>query len=108
LKPWELWDSPLFGGHPCVIVSNEKRVERKNKVVVLKCTTLRAGTPHQPNELQTTLDQEDGMDTTTLCECDLLYTLAKADLKNRRGEVSFSRRGDISRKIIQGLAIAGL
>jgi hypothetical protein len=34
--------------------------------------------------------------------------VAKADLKNRRGEVSFDRRRDISRKIVQGLAIAGL
>lgn len=108
MKPWEVWDSPLFGGHPCVIVSNAKRVEQKNKVVVLKCTTLRPGTPYQPDELHTTLDQEDGLNTTTRCECDLLYTIAKSDLKNRRGEVSFDRRRDISRKIIQGLAIAGL
>lgn len=108
MKPWEVWDSPLFGGHPCVIVSNGKRVERKNKVVVLKCVTLRPDMSHQPDELHTTLDQEDGLNTTTRCECDLLYTVAKADLKNRRGEVSFARRRDISRKIIQGLAIAGL
>jgi hypothetical protein len=108
LKPWEVWDSPLFGGHPCVIVSNERRVERKNKVVVLKCTTLRPGTSHHPDELHTTLDQDDGLDTVTRCECDLLYTLEKSDLKNRRGEVSYDRRRDISRKMIQGLAIAGL
>jgi mRNA-degrading endonuclease toxin of MazEF toxin-antitoxin module len=107
LKPWEVWDSPLFGGHPCVIISNGKRVERKNKVVVLKCTTMRPGTPYDPDELHATLDEVDGLDTTTRCECDLLYTVEKSVLKNRRGEVSFDRRRDISRKIIQGLAIAG-
>lgn len=64
--------------------------------------------PYHPDELHTTLDQEDGLQTATRCECDLLYTVAKSDLKNRRGEVSFDRRRDISRKIIQGLAIAGL
>lgn len=108
MKPWEVWDGPLFGTHPCVIVSNGTRVERKNKVVVLKCTTLTPGTAYTPNELHTTLDQEDGLDTTTRCECDLFYTVEKAALKNRRGEVSFERRRDISRKMIQGLAIAGL
>ena len=108
MKPWEVWDSPLFGMHPCVIVSNGKRVEWKNKVVVLKCTTLRPGVPYHPDELHTTLDQEDGLQTATRCECDLLYTVAKSDLKKRRGEVCFDRRRDISRKIIQGLAIAGM
>jgi hypothetical protein len=108
LKPWEIWDSPLFGGHPCVIISNAGRVERKLKVVVLKCTTLRPGTPYSEDELRTTLDQEDGLDTATRCECDLFYTVEKAALKNRRGEVSFLRKREISKKMIQGLAIAGL
>ena len=108
MNAWEIWDSPLFGGHPCVIVSNQKRVERKNKVVVLKCTTLRPGTPYNRHELNITLDQEDGLNTTTVCECDLFYTVEKSLLKNRRGEVSWLRRSDISRKMIQGLAVAGL
>jgi mRNA-degrading endonuclease toxin of MazEF toxin-antitoxin module len=107
LKPWEIWDSPLFGGHPCVIVSNGQRVESKSKVVVLKCTTLRPGTPYKTHELNTTLDNEDGLSTITRCECDLFYTVDKAVLTNRRGEVSFERQRDISRKMIQGLAIAG-
>jgi hypothetical protein len=91
-----------------VVVSNAVRVDRKNKVVVLKCTTLRPGTPYNPDELHTTLDQEDGLNTTTRCECDLFYTVAKADLKNRRGEVSLERKRDIARKMIRGLAIAGI
>lgn len=87
MNPWEVWDSPLFGGHPCVIVSNAKRVERKHKVVVLKCTTLRPGIAYLPDELHTTLDQEDGLATTTRCECDLFYTVEKSASKKqaRRG-----------------------
>jgi mRNA-degrading endonuclease toxin of MazEF toxin-antitoxin module len=84
LKPWEIWDGPLFGTHPCVIVSNPMRVERKNKVVVLKCTTMRPGTPFKVEELHSTLDQEDGLSTTTRCECDLLYVLVKNYVKRRR------------------------
>jgi hypothetical protein len=39
----------------------------------------------------------------------LLYTLEKKELTQMRGEVrSLDRRRDISRKIIQGLCIAGL
>ena len=59
--------------------------------------------------LQATLDQEDGLETETRFDCDLLYTLEKKDLSQRRGEVvSLERRRDIARKITQGLAIAGL
>jgi len=42
-------------------------------------------------------------------DCDLLYTLERTDLSQRRGEVtSLERKRDISRKIVQGLALAGL
>jgi hypothetical protein len=41
-------------------------------------------------------------------QCDLLFTVDKAKLGRRRGEVSRARRSDIARKIVQGLAIAGL
>ncbi len=59
--------------------------------------------------LQTTLDQADGLDTQTRFDCDLLYTLEKKDLTQKRGEVrSLDRRRDLSRRIIQGLAISGL
>ena len=50
----------------------------------------------------------DGLNTMTRCECDLLYTVEKSALQNRRGTVSLERQRDISRKIIQGLALAGL
>jgi len=55
------------------------------------------------------LDKEDGLETETRFDCDLLYTLDKKELSQKRGEVrSAQRRRDISRKIIQGLAVAGL
>lgn len=107
MKPWEIWDSPLFGGHPRVIVSNTRRVDLKSKVVVLKCVTLRPGQPFRLHELNTTLDREDGLDTTTVCECDLFYTVEKAALSNRRGLVVWESQQDIARKMIQGLCVAG-
>jgi hypothetical protein len=47
--------------------------------------------------------------TETSFDCDPLYTLEKSALTRKRGEVrSPERRRDIARKIIQGLAFAGL
>jgi mRNA-degrading endonuclease toxin of MazEF toxin-antitoxin module len=94
--------------HPAVIVSNAVRVARKAQVVVVSCSTMRAESFREPVGCECLLDEADGMDWKTLCKCDLLYTVDKSILKGRRGEVSVERRRDIARKIIQGLAIAGL
>ena len=109
MKAWEIWTGPVFGPHPVLLVSAQKRIDRKQYVVVLKGVTLRPGHLLKVDELQATLDQEDGLSTTTRFDCDLLYTLDKKDITQKRGEVqSHQRRRDISRKIIQGLALAGL
>ncbi len=108
MKAWEIYGADIFGEHPCVLVSSQKRIDRKSQVVVLKCTTLRPGTSFFPNELESVLDQEDGLELKTRVQCDLLFTVDKSKLSRKRGEVSFERRRDIARKIVQGLAIAGL
>jgi hypothetical protein len=85
MKPWEIWTGDIYGPHPVIIVSNAARVERKQRVVVLKCTTLRPGQPWQPDALQAILDQEDGLQLRTRCDCDLLFTIEKASLSQKRG-----------------------
>jgi hypothetical protein len=109
MRAWEIWTGPLFGAHPVLLISAQPRIDRKQFVVVLKGTTRRPEQPFKVDALQITLDQEEGLDTQTRFDCDLLYTLEKKDLSQRRGEVSsLERRRDISRKILQGLALAGL
>ena len=108
MKAWDIYGADIFGEHPCVLVSSQKRIDRKMQVVVLKCTTLRPGTPYNPHELEAVLDQEDGLDLKTRVQCDLMFTIDKTNLSRKRGEVSFERRRDIARKMVQGLAIAGL
>jgi hypothetical protein len=109
VKAWEIWTGPLFGEHPVLLISAQTRIDRKQAIVVLKGVTMRPGHPFKVDALQATLDQEDGLQTETRFDCDLLYTLEKKDLSHKRGEVnSLERRRDISRKLIQGLAIAGL
>jgi hypothetical protein len=70
---------------------------------------MRPGQPFKVDALQITLDQEDGLNWQTRFDCDLLYTLAKKDITQKRGEVrSLERRRAISKRLLQGLALAGL
>jgi hypothetical protein len=109
MNAWEVWQCPFpWGDHPAVIVSNSVRVERKPQIVVLSCQTMKPDTYRDPQGNESLLDEADGMDWKTLCRCDLLWTIEKSVLKYRRGIVLDERRRDIARKIIQGLAIAGL
>lgn len=89
-----------------IVVSNGVRVALKPEVVVLTCSSHRSQRP--PREHEVILDETDGVDWPTLCRCDLLYTLAKSSLTQRRGEVSVTRRREIAKRILQSLALEGL
>ena len=109
MKAWDVFDYPFaWGTHPAIIISNDRRVANKPDVVILACRTMRHDTYREPDGLEVLLVKEDGMDWKTLCKCDLLFTVPKAVLKNRRGSVTVPRRREIASKLIQGLAIAGL
>jgi len=109
MSPWDIFDFDWpWGRHPAVIVSNHVRVQLKSQVVVLSCRTLRAGQTRKAEANEAILNSEDGLNWATLCRCDLLWTVDKASLKNRRGSVCAERRRDIAQKIIQGLAISAL
>ncbi len=90
-----------------MLVSNQTRIERKQKVVVLKCQTFYSG-DIPAGEFETVLGPEDGLQRPTICTCDLFFTAAKSEISQKRGAVCYERQRDISRKMIQGLAIAGL
>jgi hypothetical protein len=68
-------------------------VAHKPDVTVILCASRRATRQPQPNEV--ILDANDGLDWPTLCKCDLLYTIQKANLVNRRGAVTAERRRQI-------------
>jgi hypothetical protein len=93
MKSWEIWSWTPPGWtttHPVVIVSNPGRVANKANVNVLGCSSQRANRPPLADEV--VLDSADGLDWATLCRCDELFHVAKADLKDRRGQVSPERR----------------
>jgi hypothetical protein len=109
MSPWDIFDYDWpWGKHPAVIVSNPARVELKQQVVVLSCRTLQPGQKRESAANEAVLNSEDGLSWATLCRCDLLWTVDKAALKNRRGTVCVERRRDIARKVVQGLAFANL
>jgi len=96
LKAWDIfsyhpagWPEP----HPCVIVSHPERVANKPAVNVLMCSSQSAKRAARPNEV--ILDTADGLDWPTLCKCDLLLDVAKADVKQHRGRVTDPRRRQI-------------
>lgn len=108
MNAWDIYTADIFGEHPCVLVSCQPRIDAKPEVVVLGCRTMRPGNEREPRANEVLLNGADGLDLTTLCRCDLLYTVAKAKLGRRRGTVTAERRREIARRIIQGLAIAGM
>lgn len=96
MKAWDIfsfqppdWPEP----HPCVIVSHPLRVANKADVSVVMCSSQAARRDPEPHEV--ILDQADGLDWPTLCKCDLLYNVAKRELKQRRGRVTEARRRQI-------------
>jgi mRNA-degrading endonuclease toxin of MazEF toxin-antitoxin module len=108
LKAWEIYTADIFGEHPCVVVSCQARIDAKPEIVVLGCRTMRPANEREPRANEVLLDEADGLDLKTLCRCDLLFTVEKVKLGRRRGRVAPARRTEIARRIIQGLAIAGL
>jgi len=93
MKAWDIfsWQPPGWPEpHPSVIVSHPDRVANKPDVTVIICTTRRA--TRQPEANEVILDANDGLDWPTPRKCDLLYTIQKANLTNRRGAVSAERR----------------
>ncbi len=93
MKAWDIfsWQAPGWPEpHPAVIVSHPDRVANKPDVTVIICASRKATRQPEPNEV--ILDANDGLDWPTLCKCDLLYTIQKANLVNRRGAVSAERR----------------
>ena len=108
MKPWDIYSYsfPDTEMHPAVILGTETRLANKPKVNVLFCSSKRA--TRQASELETILDEADGLDWATLCKCDLVFAVPKDELKNKRGTVSSARRRVIAEKVIRALGLAGI
>ena len=100
VRQWEIWKHPALGpDHWYVLISGQERLNsaKANQLNGLLCGTLR-GTPFKTDVI---LDQADGFQHATACQCDLIYPIQRKDLYNRIGTVSAYRRDAIIRKLIE-------
>jgi hypothetical protein len=94
----------LWEPHPAIISS--KRGAYEQTASERPPCSWRRSRSAGPTEV--VLDESDGLDGATLCKCDLIYSVEKTQLTNHRGKVTFERRREIARKVVQSLAFAGL
>ena len=96
MEPWDIYTFvfPDAEAHPAVVLGTETRLANKPKVNVLFCSSRRAARP--PSELETILDEADGLNWPTLCKCDLVFAVPKQELSDKRGSVSLLRRRAIA------------
>ena len=108
MKPWDIytWNFPNAGEHPAVILGAEDRVKNKPMLNVLLCSSQRATRPPKGSEV--ILDRADGLDWSTLCKCDFVYSVPAEQLSRERGTVGIARRREIAIRVIRGLGLAGL
>ncbi len=113
MKPREIWtfDFTDADRHPAIIISNQDRIDNAGieRVNVLLCTTLRGPASKERaarlKKTEALLDRADGLDWQTIVKCDALHFVKKSGLYQRRGEVSYFRRIEISRKMAGALSL---
>ena len=113
MKPWEIWtfDFTEEETHPAIVISNQDRIDNPgvDRVNVLLCTTLRGtAAKERATRLKKTealLDRAHGLDWQTIVKCDALHFVKKSGLRQRRGQVSYYRQVEISRKMAESLSL---
>ena len=90
---WHYHFEEKGGDHPCVLISHPELVARAKFVNILFCTSQRQSRQPYPSEVL--LDQADGLDWETFCECSLIFAVKSAELFRHRGHVSLERRNAI-------------
>jgi len=102
MKPWDVyqWEFP-HGSRPAVVVAPQARCENPDleTVNIVACSSQRA--QRLPRIHEVLPDKADGLDWETLCRCDALWLVQKAQLKRHRGTVTPEGRRAIAQKIIQ-------
>ena len=107
MRQWDIYVCQ-FGveqPHPAVVVSSDQRCENPDlkQVNVLICTTVRLNRGPKPHEF--ILDEADGLDWRTAVRCDLIYSVEKWALRERRGQVNPQRRVALARHIFFTLGL---
>jgi hypothetical protein len=100
VRQWDIWKHPALGAdHWYVLISGQERcaAPQAGQLNGLICFSLRG----RAASTDVVLDQADGFQRPTVCQCDLFFPIKRADLRDRIGEVSHFRRQAIIRKLIE-------
>lgn len=99
-RQWDIWKDRA-SGHWFVLISSPERLAglgpQGGQFNGLMCFTIR-GTP---KSVDVVLDNADGFERPTACQCDLFYPLLASNLTEKLGSVCEERRSAIIRKIIE-------
>ena len=105
MASWEIWmyDFPVEGAHPCVLLSNAARLANPafDRVNVLLCRRLRGPLQQELRLAEIVLDRADGLDWETLRRVDAMHFIPKAGLRERRGIICKERRRQIRQRMLQ-------
>ncbi|MGA9777929.1 MAG: type II toxin-antitoxin system PemK/MazF family toxin [Limisphaerales bacterium] len=88
---------PEKGEHPVVLISHPNLCANAAFINVLYCTSQRQSRPPKPHEVL--LNDADGFDWETFCDCSRMYLVDTRALSVRSGRVSLERRLAMRAKI---------
>ena len=101
MTQWEVYriDVPGVGPHPVVVISSPSTCNNQSikAVNALLCSSIRANDRVGIHEVA--LDQADGLDHLTGCQCHAFLLIGKQRFTVPLGMVSWNRREEIKRKI---------
>lgn len=106
VRQWEVWKCRPEGferDHWFVILSHQERCDDDRCLLVngLACWTLRGNS----RKTEVRLNGADGFTAPTVCQCDFLYALPKAQLHSALGPVSWERQQQLKGKLKEVLRL---
>ncbi len=105
-RQWEVWKARPPGfetDHWFILLSNQERLDNPRLAHAngLACYTLRG----EARKTEVRLDSADGFERPTVCQCDFLFVLEKAQLHSGLGPVSWERQQAIKSRIREVLRL---
>jgi mRNA-degrading endonuclease toxin of MazEF toxin-antitoxin module len=109
-QQWGIYDFPFpteDQPHPCIIISSQTVIENPayDFINCLLCVSFRPG--ERLKYFQVRLNSADGLDNATIAKCNQIFHFPKSTMGHRRGLVSYPRRQEIGRKVIEIFGLLG-
>ena len=107
MRRWEIFEAEIPPGmkHPVVVFSPDSVCSFAgiDWINVLLCSSIKPA--ERIAETEVGLDNADGLQKFTGCQCHMLWHIKKSRLVSKLGEVSLERRAHIKRKLKTALEL---